>query len=162
MINIRDVVESDFTSILRLNDAEVQQTSAMDLQRLGLLLGLSSYCKVATWDDQVVAFLLALRDGAAYENDNYAWFASRFARFLYVDRIVVDAQFSGRKIASKLYDAMFAYARSQGIATITCEYNLEPPNPASRAFHHTFGFCEVGTQWLAGGSKQVSLQAAKI
>lgn len=162
MIDIRDVVESDFTSIVRLNDAEVQQTSTMDVQRLAVLLGLSCYSKVAVLDDQVVAFLIALRDGAAYENDNYAWFTARFARFLYVDRIVVDARFSGRKIASKLYEAMFAYAGSQDIANITCEYNLEPPNPASRAFHHKFGFREVGTQWLAGGSKQVSLQAVKI
>lgn len=161
MTDIRNVVESDFERIVRLNDAEVQQTSPMDLDQLGHLVRLSSYCKVATLGDGIAAFLISLRHGTPYENDNYGWFASRFASFMYVDRIVVGAQFSGHKIGSKLYGDLFEFARSQGIETITCEYNIEPPNPASRAFHDKFGFKEVGTQWVAGGTKQVSLQAAE-
>lgn len=161
MTHIRDMVESDFESIVRLNDAEVQQTSQMDLDRLGRLVRMSSYCKVATVDGQVAAFLIALREGAPYENDNYEWFASRFPRFLYVDRVVVAAHLSGHKIGSKLYGGMFEFARSHCVDTITCEYNIEPPNPASRAFHDKFGFKEVGTQWVAGGTKQVSLRAAE-
>jgi len=162
MTHIRDMVESDFESIIRLNDAEVQQTSQMDLDRLGLLVQMSSYCKVATVEDQIAAFLIALREGAPYENDNYKWFASRFPSFLYVDRIVVGAHFSGHKIGSKLYGELFEFARSHRVEAITCEYNIEPPNPASRAFHDKFGFKQVGTQWVAGGTKQVSLQAAEI
>ncbi|MCW8806942.1 MAG: GNAT family N-acetyltransferase [Rhodanobacter sp.] len=162
MTDIRDITEADFERILALNDAEVQQTSAMDRERLRLLVGLSSQSKVAIVDGEVAAFLLAMRDGAPYENDNYRWFAARFARFLYVDRIVVDSRFAGRKIGSLLYSSLFEHAQLQGIQTITCEYNLEPPNPASRAFHDRFGFRELGTQWVAGGTKKVSLQAAEI
>lgn len=161
MEELRTAIESDFDAILRLNIAEVQQTSPMDRERLHLLVSMSAYCKVVTVDRQVAAFLIALRDGAPYENDNYRWFAARFPVFLYVDRIVVDSQFSGRRIGSRLYEDMFAFARAQGIRTITCEYNIEPPNPASRAFHDKFGFKELGTQWVAGGTKRVSLQAAE-
>lgn len=161
MEGIRDATSSDFEAIIRLNDAEVQQTSPMTLERLQSLVRMSAYCKVATIDGQVAAFLISLREGAPYENDNYSWFSSRFTRFLYVDRVVVSAQFAGRRIGSKLYDDLFAFARQSGVRTITCEYNIVPPNPASRAFHNKYGFKELGTQWVAGGTKQVSLQAAE-
>jgi predicted GNAT superfamily acetyltransferase len=45
---------------------------------------------------------------------------------------------------------------------VTCEYDIEPPNPASERFHRGFGFTEVGRQSVAGGKKQVSLQAAPV
>lgn len=161
MEEIRNISETDFEAILSLNDAEAQQTSPMDLARLQSLIEMAAYCKVATVDGQVAAFLIALRDGAPYENDNFAWFSSRFSRFLYVDRVVVSSEFSGRGIGSKLYDRLFAFARQDGIQTIACEYNIDPPNHASRVFHDKYGFKELGTQWAAGGTKQVSLQAAE-
>ena len=110
-------------------------------------------------DGRVAAFLLAMREGVAYQNDNYNWFATRFSSFLYVDRIVVAAGLSGRGIGSRLYRDMVEYARLHGIKTIACEYSIDPPNPASRAFHDKFGFKELGTQWVAAGTKRVSLQA---
>ena len=162
MEQIRNSVDADDTAIVRLNEAEVQQTSPMDLERLHWLVGLSTYSKVFTVGDEVAAFLIAMEDGAAYENDNFGFFAERFGRFLYVDRIVVDARFAGRRIGSRLYDDLFDVARQRDIGTITCEYNIEPPNPASRAFHDKHGFKEVGTQWVAGGTKRVSLQAVSL
>lgn len=159
-LKIRDAAEADFESILRLNDAEVQQTSAMDLDRLRALHRLAGYHKVADLGGQVAGFLLAIPSGAAFSNDNFAWFTANVETFLYVDRIVVGAEFAGLKIGSSLYEDLFTFARAQGITLITCEYNIEPPNPASRAFHDKFGFRELGTQWVAGGSKRVSLQAA--
>lgn len=161
MIYIRDVVESDFESIVKLNDTEVQQTNEMSFDHLRLLIQMSSYCKVATVERQVAAFLIALREGALYENDNYRWFSSRFQNFLYVDRIVVGSNFSGHKIGSKLYTEMFGFARLQGIKTIACEYNIDPPNLPSHAFHDKFGFKELGTQWVASGARLVSLQVAE-
>jgi len=161
MVEIRDATASDFESIIRLNDAEVRQTSPMDPERLQSLVQMAAYCKVAVTDGQVAAFLIALREGAPYENDNYNWFAARFSRFLYVDRIVVGTMYAGRGIGSQLYYGLFECARQDGVQTITCEYNIDPPNQASRAFHDKFGFRELGTQWVAGGTKQVSLQAAE-
>jgi hypothetical protein len=158
---IRDACAEDFDAIVALNEREVQQTSAMDLRRLQELAGLSSHLKVVATDGRVAAFLLAMREGAPYQNDNYRWFAARFPKFLYVDRIVVGADFSGQKIGSLLYEDLFDCARSQGIQSITCEYNIEPPNPASKRFHDKFGFKELGRQWVAGGTKLVSLQVAK-
>lgn len=161
MTFIRDVTEHDFNSIIGLNDAEVKQTSQMNLDLLSQLVQISSYCKVAIHDDNVAAFIIALREGCPYNNENYHWFASRFARFLYVDRVVVGSIFSGLRIGSMLYNDMFLFAKSHSIGAITCEYNIEPPNAASRSFRDKFGFREIGTQWVAGGTKLVSLQAAE-
>ena len=162
MTCIRDIADADFEAIVALNDGEVQQTSPMDVNRLRFLVALSSYCKVATVENRVVAFLIALREGAPYENDNYRWFSERLSTFIYIDRIVVDAGFSGRGLGKKLYGDLFEFARSERVATVTCEYNIEPRNPASQTFHDKFGFRELGTQWVANGTKRVSLQASAI
>ena len=157
---IRDSGAADYDAIMALNAAEVQKTSPMDRPRLELLAGLSSYHKVAVVAGEVAAFLLAIRHGADYDNVNYNWFTSRFSTFLYIDRIVVGQQFAGLGIGRALYADLFSYARLHSLGHVTCEYNLDPPNAASKAFHSKFGFKELGRQWVAGGSKQVSFQAA--
>lgn len=159
---IREATVDDFAAICSLNASEVQHTSAMDVARLTELHGLSCYHKVAMVDGEVAAFLLAMCDGAAYRNENFAWFAARFARFLYVDRIVVSAICRGAGLGTRLYEDVFRHARAQRISVVTCEYNIVPPNDASRAFHDRLGFKEQGSQWVADGSKKVSLQAARM
>jgi hypothetical protein len=154
---IRDADEADFDALVLLNAREQRQTSPMDSQRLQLLHDLASYHRVVQIDRQVSGFILAMRDTACYQNDNFSWFASRYEQFLYIDRIVVAERFAGRKIGSALYADLFAYCRGKGIQSVVCEYNIQPPNPGSRAFHAKFGFREVGTQCLAVG-KQVSMQ----
>jgi predicted GNAT superfamily acetyltransferase len=160
-ITIRDAEAEDFGRIVELNEAEVQQTSPMNLHRLNELALMSCYHKVALADGRIAAFLLAMRENAPYQNENYAWFSARFPKFLYVDRIVVGSEFAGLKIGSLLYTELFSFARSQDISTVTCEYNVQPPNLASKRFHDRFGFEELDTQWVANGTKKVSLQAAK-
>ena len=161
MANVRNANQSDFEAILALNDAEVQHTSPMSLAQLEHLSQMAGYFKVAVVDGQVAAFLIALREGAPYQNDNYGWFSTRFPRFLYVDRVAVGRPFAGRGLGSTMYGDLFAFARQGFVPIITCEYNIIPPNPGSRFFHDKHGFKELGTQWVAGGTKQVSLQAAE-
>ena len=155
---LRDAVAADFERVLALNAAEVTQTSAMDRARLEALAALACRFTVAEADGRVVGFLLAMDHDAAYDNDNFRWFAAHAPRFVYVDRIVVEAAAAGMGIGGMLYRDLFAQARRRGIDRIVCEYNLAPPNPASKAFHDRFGFVEVGRQHVAGGSKLVSLQ----
>lgn len=155
---LRDAVVADHDAIVALNAAEVRHTSAMDRVRLGELAALAGHHRVATVDGRVAAFLLAMPDHVAYVNDNYAWFAARYARFVYVDRVVVGADWQGRRLGSLLYEDLFAWARTHAVPCVVCEFNLVPPNEPSRAFHARHGFAEVGRQWL--GDKQVSMQFA--
>ena len=158
---IRDAVEADIAAIVALNTSEVRHTSPMDEDRARQLASLSAYLRVAELDGRVVAFLLAMRAGADYRNDNFAWFAARFPDFLYVDRIVVDASVQGHRLGSALYGDLFAFASEAGIPRITCEFNVVPPNEPSRLFHARHGFVEAGRQWLDDGRKQVSMQVAE-
>ena len=159
---IRPAIAADFPAILALNAAWVHFLSPLDAARLRLLHAQAAYHRVAEIDGRVGAFLLAFREGAAYDSPNYLWFAQRYSEFLYIDRIVVDPEQQGRGLGARLYDDLFAYAQIAGVATVTCEFDLDPPNPGSQKFHARFGFREVGTQWLAGGKKQVSLQARAV
>ena len=159
---IRPAIAADFPAILALNAALVHFLSPLDGARLRLLHAQAAYHRVVEIDGGVVAFLLAFREGAAYDSPNYLWFAQRYSEFLYIDRIVVDPEQQGRGLGARLYDDLFAYAQIAGVATVTCEFDLDPPNPGSQKFHARFGFREVGTQWLAGGKKQVSLQARTV
>lgn len=160
-IYIRDAQVQDYPAIIRLNDSEVEHTSAMDLDRLRDLASLSSYFRVAMMKDRVVAFLLAMQAGAPYHNGNFSWFSSRYDTFLYIDRVVVERDYQGSGVGSLLYQDVFAFAGKANIPRLTCEINTVPPNKPSVAFHSRHGFSEVGSQWLDGGKKKVSMQVAQ-
>ena len=161
-VMIRAAAPGDFESICALNLAEVQHTSAMDVARLAELNAISCYHRVANLGGIVSAFLLAMCNGSAYKNENFEWFSKKYARFIYIDRIVVSSASRGQRLGSLLYEDMFRHARSKAIPLVTCEYNIVPPNEPSRLFHDKFGFTEQGTQWVANGTKRVSLQVAEI
>ena len=161
-VMIRAAAPGDFESICALNLAEVQHTSAMDVARLAELNAISCYHRVASLGGIVSAFLLAMCNGSAYKNENFEWFSKKYARFIYIDRIVVSSASRGQRLGSLLYEDMFRHARSKAIPLVTCEYNIVPPNEPSRLFHDKFGFTEQGTHWVANGTKRVSLQVAEI
>ncbi|GJM13200.1 MAG: acetyltransferase [Pseudohongiella sp.] len=161
-ISIRPASEADFDAIVELNDAEVQQTSPMNLQRLALLNSISDYHRVAVVDDRIAGFLLTMRESASYTNDNFSWFAGRYSRFIYIDRIVVADYSSGKGIGRALYEDLMQFARSNETYILACEYNIEPPNLPSKKFHDRMGFKQVGTQRVAMDTKLVSLQVAQL
>lgn len=160
-IALRDASAADAPALLRLNAASVERLSPLDAPALERLLAQCALARVATAGGDVVGMVLALREGADYGSPNYRWFAAREAAFLYVDRVVVDAAHRGRGIARRLYADVFARARAAGVPRLACEYDLDPPNPASARFHAAQGFVEVGRQVLTGG-KAVSLQCAPV
>jgi uncharacterized protein len=104
---------------------------------------------------EVDAFLVALDETASYGSPNFRWFRDRFARFVYVDRIVVAQTARGRGLARMLYEALIREASETGHERIVCEVNLSPPNPESDAFHAALGFTEVGSASIHGGAKTV-------
>ncbi len=157
---LRPLTAADHASVLRLNLESEHFLSAIDAPRLAWLHAMAAHATVAEVGAETAAFLLAFREGAAYDSPNYRWFAQRYPAFLYVDRVVVDARFQGRGLGAALYADLFRFARAQGVRCVTCEFDVEPPNPVSAAFHARFGFREVGSQWVAGGNKRVSMQEA--
>jgi len=159
---IRDTTPTDFAAILALNAESVRFLSPLDAAGLQHLHAQAAYHRVVERQGCVVAFLLALREGAQYDSPNYRWFAQCYPTFLYIDRVVVDRTARAQGLGIQLYDDILAFAANTGVARVTCEFDLEPPNQVSAQFHQRYGFCEVGRQWLGAGVKQVSLQARAI
>jgi predicted GNAT superfamily acetyltransferase len=159
---LRDYAPTDADAVLALNAADVAVLSPLDAPALAALAAQAAYFRVGCGEHGVAAFLLALREGADYASPNYRWFAERYPRFVYVDRIVVAPAARGAGLGAALYADLFAFARAAGIDTIACEFDVDPPNPASARFHARFGFHEAGRQRVAGGRKEVSLQVARV
>ena len=78
--------------------------------------------------------------------------------FLYIDRIVVGRAYQRAGLGAALYADLLEFAAQRGVERLVCEVDIEPLNVASDAFHRRRGFVEVGTQWLALGTKRVSLR----
>jgi predicted GNAT superfamily acetyltransferase len=159
---IRPANPADFPAILALNAALVHFLSPLDEAHLRMLHAQAAYHRVVETAGVVAAFLLAFREGADYDSPNYRWFSQNYSEFLYIDRVVVDPAQQGHGLGALFYDDLFAFAHAANVATVTCEFDLDPPNPGSQKFHARFGFREVGTQWIAGGKKRVSLQARAL
>jgi uncharacterized protein len=162
MIQIRPALPANFPQVLALNEESVRFLSPMNAERLVLLHSQAAYHRVAESNGQVGAFLMAHRDGSAYDSENFSWFAKRYAKFLYIDRIAVSSTMQGQGIGKLFYEDLFAFARSQGVNTVTCEFDIDPPNPASEKFHKLLGFQEVGVQTYGVYKKRVAMQAITL
>jgi predicted GNAT superfamily acetyltransferase len=161
-MKLRDATPRDDAAILRLNAQSVSFLSPLDAPALRHLAQRSAYLRVVETDGEVAAFLLAFGPGADYASENYRWFASRYTQFLYIDRVVVAQSHQGQGLGRAMYEDLFAFAREHAYVRVVCEFDTEPPNPVSAAFHARFGFREVGSQWVRGGLKRVSLQEAAV
>lgn len=116
----------------------------MDAERWPWLIGLAEHVEVVEDAGAVVALLVGLTEGTAYDSPNYRWFANRHQRFAYVDRVAVNEAFRGTGIAQDLYRSFEAWARERGAGVLCAEVNTEPPNPRSLRFHQRLGFEVVG------------------
>ena len=144
----------DEAAALALNAASEVETSPLDAAGLRQLCDQAFH--VGLVDRGRAAFLIAFDQDAAYSSPNFLWFRDRYPRFVYVDRVIVSAAARGQGLAQRLYGELFTRATGAGHTLVTCEVNLEPPNPASWAFHAAQGFTEVGRGTGAGALKVVS------
>ena len=156
----RPIAPRDLPVLAALNDAAVPAVSALGLD--GLIAHLPRCALAVVADDDAgspVAFLLALAPGSDYASENYRWFETHRPGSLYVDRIVVAPTAHGRGLGRLLYAAVADRASELGLAEITCEVNLEPPNPGSMAFHARLGFAQIEELDTKGGAVRVALLA---
>jgi predicted GNAT superfamily acetyltransferase len=159
-MTLRPVTRADWPRLLELNAASVQELSPLDDERLRYILALAHSCLVVESDGgEVSGFAIAVAPGADYDSANYAWFAERYERFLYLDRIAVAAEARRQGVGARLYDAMELAAAP--LQRMVCDVNIEPRNDASLAFHAARGYREVGR--LAHGSvKTVALMSKEL
>ena len=113
--------------------------------------------------------MIVIAPGADYDSPNYRFFESGAdgdsvdgAGFRYVDRIIVATAAHRRGVGRLLYGAVFDHAAQAGAPRVTCEVNVDPPNPVSLAFHSSLGFAEVGRQSNYGGEVTVAFMSAPV
>jgi hypothetical protein len=151
--NIRPLNSGDLATMLALNNTYAKETSFLDEPSLTALLQMAFYARGV--DHGAGALLIAFDESAPYDNPNFRWFKQRYQRFIYVDRILVAAAQRGQGLARRLYEDLFAAALQADQIRVVCEVNLDPPNPASDAFHATMGFVEIGQAAIHNGTKIV-------
>jgi len=148
MVDIQPLSTLKEQDILALNEAHVRETSHLEpAEYQAMVAGAFYACGVAP----AQAFLIAFDETADYTSPNFLWFRDRYQSFAYIDRVITAESARGQGLARALYEDLFAKARALGKPCVTCEVNIDPPNPGSDAFHARMGFSEVGTGVLKSG-----------
>jgi predicted GNAT superfamily acetyltransferase len=152
---MRAIEPADLPGLLALNNAHSIEVGAVDEAKLRAFLSASVLSIAAGPPGHPEAFLIAFDHGTPAQGPNHAWFLARLPQFFYVDRVCVDARSRRKGLARALYAEAFATAARRAIPTVCCEVNIDPPNPASDAFHTALGFFEVGRAFLPERGKTV-------
>ncbi|MFZ4518248.1 MAG: GNAT family N-acetyltransferase [Microthrixaceae bacterium] len=170
--DLRPMAGADLAGVLELNQASTPEVGDLDAGRLAALVDVAELALVAVPRNAVGApggavrsrvgdgpagFVIALGPGRDYGSPNYRFFDAGPADFLYVDRIAVAPWAHRSGLGRALYGEVVAAARALGRSRVTCEVNVQPPNPGSQAFHAALGFVEVGRQWTYGDTVEVQL-----
>lgn len=152
--DLKSAPDPVLSSVLDLNRTVEAMTSPLDMARLRQLVDWATLAEAVIEEGTAQAFLMGFAPGSPYDSPNYRWFAARYPRFAYVDRVVVAEGARGRGLARALYARLAAHARRYSLGPLVCEVNTDPPNPGSDAFHAALGFGEVGQAQL-GPAKSV-------
>lgn len=161
VFDIADIRPDDLAAVLSLNEAEVPKVGRVSPQQLQWFVDNAPYFRTVSIDGRLAAFLIGLRPGSSYGSPNYQWFCERYDDFAYVDRVAVNAEFRRQGLATRLYED-FASAMPASVGIMTCEVNIDPPNPSSMRFHEKLGFEMVGSQRVENDSKEVGMLARPI
>ncbi len=159
-MRLRNLTPRDVPRILTLNNEAVPAVPVATGPELTLLLEECTFGFAAMADDELLGFVIGFGPGLDYASPNYRYFENRGIDHLYVDRIVVAENARGMRVGQTLYNRVVDLAVEQGRDEVTCEVNVDPPNPGSLAFHSRLGFTEVDRQ--DNGYAKVALLARPL
>jgi predicted GNAT superfamily acetyltransferase len=160
-VRIRAAERRDFEAILAITEEGRPGVSALTQAELDAMLAMPSSLLVAEAGGEIAGYLITYPVGAAYDGEEFVWFSDHYRDYLYIDQVAVGAGWRRAHVGTRLYQTAEEMAATQGLTSITCEVNLEPPNPVSVAFHTRVGFREVGTLETRDG-RRVSLLRKEI
>ena len=160
-VHIRLVEQKDLNTVLLMNNEAVPAVNELNAEDLQWYFEVANTFFVGEIDGEIVGFLVGLDGpGLPYESENYAWFSSRYEKFLYVDRVVVDSGIFSQGLGQLFYKKFIEVP--SGYSFLRAEVNLRPRNERSLRFHEKFGFKPVGEQDTNEGKKTVQMLEYKI
>lgn len=158
---IRDVGPASVSTVHAMNENALPHVNSMRPAYFRAQVDRDGYFRAVYAGERPVAFLLAMTEAADYDSLNFLWFREHYDRFVYIDRIVVDAAHRRHGHGLALYEDLAQWASGR-TPRLACEVNIRPPNEPSMRFHQAQGFVPVGTQDTDGGRKTVSLMIREI
>lgn len=158
---IRTVARRAIGTIHAMNESALPHVNSVSEDWFAAQIEARQYFRAACHAGRALAFLLAMDETADYDSLNFLWFRDHYPRFVYVDRIVVHADYRGAGLGAALYADLLQWSRGR-TPRLACEVNLRPSNEPSLRFHARQGFTPVGTQETDGGRKTVSLMIREL
>tara|TARA_Y100001970_G_scaffold76942_1_gene97751 strand:+ start:6049 stop:6549 length:501 start_codon:yes stop_codon:yes gene_type:complete len=138
--------EAQLQSIYDLNQANTPEVGSLEsMQHLKKLIDLSAYNLLVLKEDEIVGFIICMREDSAYWSENYKFFTRRLKKFLYVDRVVIDERHRREGLGKTIYEEIFTQARNDNLP-IALEVNTQPVNQPSLSFHEKMGFDKIGAK----------------
>ena len=138
--------EAQLQSIYDLNQANTPEVGSLkSINHLKKLIELSAYNLLVLDDDEIVGFIICMREGSVYRSENYKFFVQKLKKFLYVDRVAIDEQHRRAGLGQAIYENIFIQASNNDLP-IALEVNTQPVNQPSLNFHEKMGFDKVGAK----------------
>ena len=138
--------DAQLQSIYNLNQANTPEVGSLEsLAHLKKLIELSAYNSLVLDDDEIVGFIICIREDSAYKSENYQFFTQRLKKFLYVDRVAIDERHRRAGLGQAIYEDIFVQASADNLP-IALEVNTQPVNQISLNFHEKMGFDKVGSR----------------
>lgn len=139
---------SDVADVVAVNERHQHLTAPLTAEGL-LRLAAVGTVEVARVEGRFAGFVVTMDGDADHDSGNLAWFAARYDRFVYLDRVVVHEDFRRRGLAGRVYDELEARA-ARRVPLLALEVNTDPPNEPSLAFHAGRGFERAGERTFDG------------
>jgi hypothetical protein len=157
---VRNIVSTDVTRVLEINNANTPGVSELTLSELETdIKNCLHALAIDNEHGEVCAFCITFAPDAPDAGANHQWFADRFESFVYLDRIAIDSNHQNSGLGALLYLTVEQrMLDSAEHSLLCCEVNLEPPNPGSLRFHKRIGFSECGVETTAPGYVVTYLQ----
>ena len=136
--------EMQLQSIYDLNQANTPEVGSLEsMQHLKRLIDFSAYNLLVLKKDEIVGFIICMRERSAYGSENYKFFTKRLKKFLYLDRVAIDERHRRAGLGQAIYEDIFSQARNESLP-VALEVNTQPVNQPSLNFHQKMGFDQVG------------------
>ena len=138
--------DDQLQKIYDLNQANTPEVGSLESEKhLSNLIDFSAYNLLILKDEQIIGFIICMREGSTYSSENYKFFTKKLKKFLYVDRVAIDERHRREGLGQSIYGDIFKLAKKENLP-IALEVNTQPINQPSLDFHQKMGFDQVGVK----------------
>jgi len=142
--NHDNIHDAQLQKIYDLNQANTPEVGSLESKdHLRKLIELSAYNLLVLKSDEIIGFIICMREGSVYRSENYKFFTTKLKKFLYVDRVAIDENYRREGLGKAIYNDIFNQAKNENLS-IALEVNTQPINQPSLNFHQKMGFDQVG------------------